>query len=69
MAAALSMPKQPFRITSPLIHDDPDEFNSIVGDTMLAQVSVLPSLFVHIRYMYTMYCSLDTSQPQCVLYL
>jgi hypothetical protein len=47
MAAALSMPKQPFRITSPLIHDDPDEFNSIVGDTMLAQVSVLLTLFVY----------------------
>jgi HrpA-like RNA helicase len=38
MAAALSVPKPPFRITSPLIHNDPDEYNSIVADVMLAQM-------------------------------
>ncbi len=30
MAASLSMPKSPFRIASPMIHNDPDEFNYIV---------------------------------------
>ncbi|CAM9943012.1 unnamed protein product, partial [Phaeothamnion confervicola] len=39
LAAALSLPRSPFRITSPLIHDDPDEYNKIVAETMAAQAA------------------------------
>ncbi|CAM9299772.1 unnamed protein product [Chrysoparadoxa australica] len=37
MAAALTIPRPPFRVTSPLIHDDPDEFCDLVYKVMKAQ--------------------------------
>ena len=37
MAAALSLPKSPFRIACALIHLDPDEFNKIVKDSFFAK--------------------------------
>ena len=40
MAASLSMPKSPFRIASPMIHTDPDEFNYIVQQTFLGAVAL-----------------------------
>ena len=37
MAAALSLPKSPFRIACALIHSDPDEYNKIVKDSFFAR--------------------------------
>ena len=37
MAAALSLPKSPFRIACALIHSDPDEYNKIVKDSFFAK--------------------------------
>ena len=34
IAAVLNCQRSPFRIASPLVHDDPDEYNGIVADTM-----------------------------------
>ena len=37
MAAALSLPKSPFRIACALIHSDPDEYNKIVKESFFAR--------------------------------
>ncbi len=37
MASVLSVPKLPFRITNPLIHDDPHIYNDIGGKVLLSQ--------------------------------
>ena len=37
VAAALSLPREPFRVASPLIHKDPDEYNAIVRETTAAR--------------------------------
>jgi hypothetical protein len=34
MAAAMTMARLPFRIASPLVHKDPDEYNEIVRASM-----------------------------------
>jgi len=35
LAAALSLPRSPFRVANPLIHTDPDEYNRIVQMTVM----------------------------------
>ena len=37
LAGSLSLPKMPWRITTPLIHDDPVEFNKIASTTLYAR--------------------------------
>lgn len=36
LAAAIMLPKQLFRIATPLIHTDPDEYNAIVRSGFIA---------------------------------
>lgn len=40
LASALSQPKSVFRLASPLIHKDPDEYNEIVRSTFLSMVKI-----------------------------
>eukprot|EP00937_MAST-01D_sp_MAST-1D-sp2_P002018 g2018.t1 len=37
VCTALTLPKEPFRIASPLIHKDPNEYNQIVADVTVAR--------------------------------
>jgi HrpA-like RNA helicase len=40
MAAALSMPKSPFRQASPFVHRDPYEYNSILIQTLVSAIKL-----------------------------
>ena len=37
LATVLSSPRAPFRVATPLVHTNPDEYNGIVVDSMLAR--------------------------------
>jgi hypothetical protein len=45
LAAALSLPRSPYRIATPIVHSNPDEYNEIVQITMTSMMKIDNGIF------------------------
>ena len=56
MAGAMTMARLPFRIASPLVHKDPDEYNQIVRDSMAGKYHFDAGCYSDPIMMVNVYC-------------